>query len=206
MRHGAAVGMAVVLLSGCVHVRLGDGPGDADLARPPAAIAARGATLAKPASDRAVEVSPGILAGAGARRGDGVTSREGGLGLELSVYATRVKLGEMVLGDEAPDYEFIGDANAWGINLGWTPTQMRSGPLESHQPSAYVEAQWRRALTGVAVGAAFTPEDPRRARSAIQVTTMFGPAYARMQTLLDGNLALEVGLAFKMRIAFSWGP
>jgi hypothetical protein len=204
MRHGAAVALAVVLLSACVHVRLGDGPGDADLARPPAAIAARGATLAKPASDCALVVSPGILAGAGARRGDGVTSREGGLGLEVSVYATRVKLGEMVFGDNAPDYAFVGDA--WGMNLGWTPTQTRSGPLENHQPSAYVEAQWRRELAGVAVGAAFTPEDPHRARSAIQATTMLGPAYARVQTLLDGNFAFEVGLAFKMRIAFSWAP
>lgn len=201
-----AVDLLVVtaaLAGGCVHVRLRDSAGDVDLGRPPAALAARGATLPRPPSDRALVVSPGVLVGAGARRAEGVVTREHGLGVELGLYATRIRLDEFMLDGARPDYGF-GELQAWGLNLGWTPSSTRSS-VENHQPSAYAEGQWRRDFAGLAAGIAFTPEDPRRARTAVQITPLFGPAYARVQALLDGNFAFEVGVAIKFPVLISWG-
>jgi hypothetical protein len=206
MRPGAA-GLAVIaLLTGCAHFRLRDGPGDVDLARPPPAIEARGATLPRPTLDRALAVSPGVLAGAGARQLDSGMTREAGLGFELGIYATHVKLAETVLAREKRDYGFGDHPRAWGINLGWTPSATRSAGHASHQPAAYVEGQWQSELGGVAAGMAFTPGDSRRSRTAVQIAPMWGPAYGRFQVLLDGNIAFEVGLALKIPVILSWGP
>jgi hypothetical protein len=197
--------IVVALSTGCVHLRLSDGPGDVDLARPPPAIAARGATLPRPPRDPALVVSPGVMAGVAARHTDRAFSSDAGLGFELGIYATRVNLSDTVLEGKAPDYGFGPDAQAWGINLGFTPSATRSPQQKTHQPSAYVEAQWRCDLAGVAAGAAFTPWDSRRALTAVQVTPMYGPLYARVQVLLDGNLACELGVALKIPIVVSWG-
>jgi hypothetical protein len=213
MRSGAA-GLAVVaLLTGCAHFRLRDGPGDVDLARPPPVIEARGATLPRPTIDRALVVSPGVLAGLGTRQGDNGAIREAGLGFELSISATHVHLSETALDNEGRDYGFDQRLLAWGVNLGWTPSATRSPGQVNHQPSAYVEAQWWHDLDpqepiplGVAAGVAFTPDDSRRARTAVQIAPMLGPLYTRFQFLLDGNIAFEVGLALKIPVVLSWGP
>ena len=205
MRPGAA-GMAVIaLLAGCAHFRLRDGPGDVDLSRPPPAIDARGATLPRPTLDRAPALSPGVLAGAGARQLDSGMTREAGLGFELGVYATHVKLADRILADTKRDYGYGDHPTAWGINLGWTPPATRSGQTD-HQPAAYVEAQGWYAAGGVAAGVAFTPGDSRRARTALQIAPLLGPFYGRFQVLLDGNIAFEVGLALKIPVILSWGP
>jgi len=205
MRPGAA-GMAVIaLLAGCAHFRLRDGPGDVDLSRPPPAIDARGATLPRPTLDRALALSPGVLAGAGARQLDSGMTREAGLGFELGVYATHVKLADRILADTKRDYGYGDPPTAWGINLGWTPSATRSGQTD-HQPAAYVEAQGWYEAGGVAAGVAFTPGDSRRARTALQIAPLLGPFYGRFQVLLDGNIAFEVGLALKIPVILSWGP
>jgi hypothetical protein len=207
VRRAGVAGLAAIALSaGCVHLRLRDGPGDVDLARPPPAIEARGATLPRPTRDRALVLSPGVLAGMGVREVDSGASREAGLGLELGIYATHIKLNEMVLGNAGRDYGYGAHPQAWGINLGWTPSATRSAGHASHQPSAYVEAQWRYEFEGVAAGVAFTPGDSRRARTAVQVAPMLGPFYGRLQVLLDGNIAFELGVALKIPVVISWGP
>ena len=206
MRPGAAGLVAIALLSGCAHFRLRDGPGEVDLARPPPAIEARGATLPRPTLDRALVLSPGVLAGAGARQVDSGMSRESGLGFELGIYATHVKLAETILGDAGRDYGYGENPRAWGINLGWTPSATRSPDHASHQPTAYVEGQWRSELEGLAAGVAFTPGDARRARTAVQIAPMWGPFYGRFQVLLDGNIAFEVGVAVKVPVILSWAP
>jgi hypothetical protein len=201
MRRAGVLPLAL-LAGGCLHLRLRDGAGDVEVGRPPPALAARGATLPRPPWDRALVVSPGVLVGAGARHAEGVVIREHGLGFELGLYATRVKLDEMVFDGKSPDYGFAEDA--WGLNLGWTPPETRSS-VPRNQPSTYVEGQWRHELAGLAAGLAFTPEDAGRARTAFQVTPLLGPAYARVQILLDGNFAFEVGLAIKFPVVISWG-
>jgi hypothetical protein len=205
VKGAACLSVAVAALaSGCVHLRLRDGAGDVDLGRPPPALAARGATLPRPPWDRALVVSPGVLVGAGVRSAEGVVTRERGVGFELGLYATRIRLDEMMLDGERLDYGFGPVFQAWGVNLGWNPPATRSS-VESHQPSAYIEAQWRRELAGLAAGVAFTPEDARRVRTALQITPLLGPAYARVQLLLDGNVAFEVGIAIKLPVLISWG-
>jgi len=206
MRAGVA-GLAVIAsLTGCAHVRLRDGPGDVDLARPPSAIDARGATLPRPTLDRALALSPGVLVGAGARQLDSGMTREAGLGFELGIYATHVQLADRVLINEKRDYGYGDHPTAWGINLGWTPTATRTHGQTDHQPAAYVEAQGWYEGGGVAAGLAFTPGDSRRGRTAIQIAPLLGPFYGRFQVLLDGNIAFEIGLALKIPVILSWGP
>jgi hypothetical protein len=203
---GAAAGVVAAVLSvGCAHVRLHDGPGEVDLGRPPPALAARGATLPARTIDRAVVVSPGVLAGLGAREvGDGDMHGAASLGFELGVHATHVKMSELAKGGSR-DFGFP-DVAGWGVNFGWTPYQTRTPAQRSHQPSMYLEGQWRKELVGLAAGVAFTPEDSRRERTGFQVTPLAGPFYGRLQVLLDGNVALEFGLAVKIPVVFSWGP
>jgi len=204
VKAAAAAGLAAALSLGCAHVRLHEGPGDVDLEHAPPALAARGATLPARTLDRAVVVSPGLMAGVGARDGDDDMHGEAGIGLELGVHATRVSMSEMVE-DDSRDYGFP-DATGWGVNVGWTPYWARTPLQKSHQPSMYVEAQWRGELQGLALGAAFTPEDARRSRTGFQLTPLFGPFYGRLQVLLDGNVAVEFGVALKFPVVISWGP
>jgi hypothetical protein len=155
--------------------------------------------------DRAVVLSPGVLAGLGAREvGDGDMHGAASLGFELGAHTTRVKMSELDK-DGSRDYGFR-DMAGWGVNFGWTPYQTRTPAQRSHQPSMYLEAQWRWYLLGLAAGAAFTPEDSRRERTGFQVTPLAGPFYGRLQVLLDGNVALELGVAIKFPVVFSWGP
>jgi hypothetical protein len=214
VKPAAFASLAVIALSaGCVHFRLRDGPGHVDLARPPPAIEARGATLPRPTTDRALVLMPGVLGGVGVRQSDNGAIREAGLGVELSIYATHVHLSDTALGNKGRDYGFDHGPQAWGINLGWTPSATRSPAQVNHQPSAYVEAQWwhgldprEPVLLGVAAGVAFTPDDPRRARTAVQIAPMLGPLYGRFQVLLDGNIGFELGVAVKIPVILSWAP
>jgi hypothetical protein len=204
VKAAAAAGLAAALALGCAHVRLSEGPGDVDLERAPPALAARGATLPARTVDRAVVVSPGLMAGVGARGAGDEMHGEAGIGAELGVYTTRVSVSEMVEGNSR-DYGFR-DMAGWGVNVGWTPYWARTSVPKGHQPSTYVEAQWRKDFYGLAVGAAFTPEDARRERAGFQLTPMFGPFYGRLQVLLDGNVAVEFGVALKFPVVISWGP
>ena len=148
-------------------------------------------------------LSPGVLAGLGSREFDGRSQNESALGFELGLYWTRLTFAETSLRGEAPSY-YRPDQAALGLNLGWTPTQTRSGEAD-HQPTSYAEVQWRTALYGLAAGAAFSPGEWTKARTALQLTPLLGPFYGRVQWLLDGGMALEFGVAIKFPVLFSFG-
>ena len=204
MKRAAMAIVAATLAAGCAHLRLRDGAGDVDLDRPPPVLAARGATLPRPPVDHALVLTPGLLTGAGAREGDGTLLRQAGLGFELGIALTHVTVGDVVRANGNLDYGFGADRRAWGLNLGVTPSLTRIGYQTHLQPLAYVEGQWRSDLTALAAGVAFTPNDARRARTGVQVTPAYGPAYARVLVLLDGNVAFEVGVTLKFPVVLSW--
>ena len=197
------VAMATISATGCALYQIG-GPsaGHVELWQPPSAPAARGAGIAAPASEPTLVLSPGVLAGLGSREVDGRSQNESAVGFELGLYWTRLTFAETSLRGEAPRYR--PDKAALGLNLGWTPTQLRSG-FADHQPTSYAEVQWRTALYGLAAGAALSPGEWTKARTALQVTPLLGPFYARVQWLFDGGMALEIGFAIKFPVLFLFG-
>ena len=189
--------------TGCAIYRIGGAPpGHVELWQPPSAPAAHGAALAAPVSERTLLVSPGVLAGLGSRQVDGESHGESALGFELGLYWTRLTFAETSLRGEAPSYH--PDRAALGLNLGWTPTQLHSG-AHDHQSTAYLELQWRTALYGLAAGVAFSPGDSTKARTGLQLTPLLGPFYARLDWLLDGSMALEIGVTIKFPVLFLFG-
>jgi hypothetical protein len=188
---------------GCANVQSGGRlPGKVDLWRPPDAPAARGATPAPPAPEPTLMVSPGVLAGTGARETARAVQAEAALGFELGLYGTRVTPDEKALVGETPGS--TRPRSAFGLNLGWTPTKLRSGRSD-HQPTSYVELQGRRVFWGLAVGVALSPGEWTRARSGVQATPLCGPFYLRLQTMFDGSLSVELGVAIKIPALVSFG-
>jgi hypothetical protein len=191
----------------CVHLPIRDaGPGTIDLWQPPAALAAPGATLPRRPPATAVAVSPGVLAGAGWRniRGGG-NSGGASLGFELGLHRARVRRTET---GEDGQLDFGGERDAWwGVNVGWTPSETRTSSTSSRAilpPSMYVELQWSRLVYGLAAGAALSPGDLRRERAGLQVVPMSGPLFLRLQLLLDGTFATELGVALKLPVLISF--
>jgi hypothetical protein len=188
---------------GCAHVQLGGTvPGQVDLWRPPNAPAAPGALLAPPAPEPTLVVSPGVLAGTGVREAAGAGQGEAALGFELGLYWTRVTPNDRAPAGEAPG--FTRPRSALGLNLGWTPTALRSG-RSAHQPTTYVELQARGDWWGLALGAALSPAEWTRARTGFQLTPLSGPFYLRLQAMLDGSLSIELGVAIKIPVLISFG-
>src|SRR6185312_6364622 len=101
-----AVLMAVVTVTiGCANIQVGGTlPGRVDLWRPPNAPAATGATLAPPAPEPTLIVSPGVLGGTGVRETAGIAQAEAGLGFELGLYWTRVTPDETAIAGHAPGF------------------------------------------------------------------------------------------------------
>jgi hypothetical protein len=207
---GRASGRAAVLLAlvaatfDCATFQVGGGPlpGKVDLSQPPSAMAARGAVLAPPAPEPALIVSPGVLGGTGARQTAGTSQAEAALGFELGLYLAKVIPAETVPAGAAPG--FTRPRSAFGLNLGWTPVQLRSGRSD-HQPTTYAELQGRHDFWGLAVGVALSPGDWTRARSGVQVTPLCGPFYLRLQSMFDGRLSVELGLAIKIPVLIAFG-
>ena len=198
--------MAAVAASGtgCALYRIGGAsPGHVDLWQPPSAPAAHGATIAAPVAEPTLVVSPGVLAGLRSTEVDGESHNGAALGFELGLYWTRLVFEEKSLPGESPSYDRR-DRSALGLNLGWTPTQLQSGSAD-HQSTTYVELQWRTVLYGLAAGVAFSPGESNKARTGLQLTPLMGPFYARLDWLLDGSMALEIGVAIKFPMLFSFG-
>jgi len=188
---------------GCANFQIGGAlPGKVDLWQPPDAPAARGSMLAPPAPEPTLIVSPGVLAGTGARETAGAAQAEAALGFELGLYWTQVTPHEKILAGETPS--FTRPSSALGVNLGWTPNQLRSGRSD-HQPTTYVELQERHDLWGLAVGVAVSPGEWTRARSGVQLTPLCGPFYLRLQSTFDGSLSTELGVAIKVPVLMSFG-
>ncbi|HXU60382.1 MAG TPA: hypothetical protein VN962_01685 [Polyangia bacterium] len=199
-----AVLMAVVTVTiGCANIQVGGTlPGRVDLWRPPNAPAATGATLAPPAPEPTLIVSPGVLGGTGVRETAGIAQAEAGLGFELGLYWTRVTPDETAIAGHAPG--FSRPRAAVGLNLGWTPAELRSGRRD-HQPTTYVELQGRQDFWGLAFGVALSPGEWSRARSGVQLTPLCGPFYLRLQSTFDGSLAIELGVAIKIPVLILFG-
>ena len=193
--------------TGCALYRIGGAsPGHVELWQPPSAPAAHGATIAAPAPEPTLVVSPGVLAGLRSTAIDGESrgSHNGAaLGFELGLSWTRLVFEETALPGEAPSDDRR-DKSALGLNLGWTPTQLQSGSA-LHQPTTYVELQWRTILYGLAAGVAFSPGESSNARTGLQLTPLLGPFYSRLEWLFDGSMAFEIGLAIKFPLLFSFG-
>ncbi len=188
---------------GCANFQIGGTlPGKVDLWQLPNAPAARGATLAPPAPEPTLVVSPGVLGGTGARETAGAAQAEAALGFELGLYWTRVTPDDKTLVGDTPG--FSRPRSAFGLNLGWTPTELRSGRSD-HQPTTYVELQGRHDFWGLAVGVALSPGESTRARSGVQLTPLCGPFYLRLQSMFDGSLSIELGVAIKIPILISFG-
>ena len=120
----------------------------------------------------------------------------------LGLYLAQVIPAETVRAGEAPG--FTGPHSAFGLNLGWTPVQLRSGRSD-HQPTTYAELQGRQHFWGLAIGVALSPGDWTRARSGVQVTPLCGPFYLRLQSMFDGRLSVELGLAIKIPVLIAFG-
>jgi hypothetical protein len=194
---------SIAATMGCASYQIGATlPGKVDLWQPPSAPAARGATPAAPAPQHTLVISPGALAGTGVRETAGVWQNEAALGLELGLYWTRVTPDETVLAGDS--LGFSRPRSAFGLNLGWTPSALRSGSSE-HQAKTYLELQGRRDLWGLALGVALSPGDATRARTGLQLTPLWGPFYLRVQTMFDGALSLELGVALKVPVLLSFG-
>jgi len=145
---------------------------------------------------------PGVLGGTGAREAAGAAQAEAALGFELGLYWTRVTPDDKTLVGDTP--WFSRPRSAFGLNLGWTPTELRSGRSD-HQPTTYVELQGRQDLWGLALGVALSPGEWTRARSGVQLTPLCGPFYLRLQSMFDGSLSIELGVAIKIPILISFG-
>lgn len=202
-REAALLGAFVAATVGCANFQIGGAlPGKVDLWQPPNAVAAQGATLAPPAPEPTLIISPGVLAGTGARETAGGSQAEAALGFELGLYWTRVTPDEKVLAGEA--LGFTRPRSTLGLNLGWTPTELRSGRSD-HQSTTYVELQGRHDFWGLAAGVALSPGEWTRARSGVQLTPLCGPFYLRLQSMFDGSLSIELGVAIKVPVLISFG-
>jgi hypothetical protein len=191
--------------NGCWYARLGaDPPGHVDLAKPPAALAARGVTLPEPAWSPTLAISPGVLAGLGAHAAAaGSTRAETGLGFELGLYGTATKRGEVSIPGKR-DWDLAD--HAVGVNLGWTPSQTRTAGAGPHAPTAYLEAQWRYQLAGVAAGVAASPGAAGGAHPGVQVTPLWGPFYLRaLWQPSGGGVTVEAGVAIKVPGLLAFG-
>jgi hypothetical protein len=109
---------------------------------------------------------------------------------------------EKALAGHAPG--FSRPRSAVGLNLGWTPAELRSRRSD-HHPTTYVELQGRHDFWGLAFGVALSPGEWSRARSGVQLPPLCGPFYLRLQSAFDGSLAIELGVAIKIPVLISFG-
>ena len=60
-------------------------------------------------------------------------------------------------------------------------------------------------MWGLAFGVALSPGEWTRARSGFQLTPLCGPFYLRLQSMFDGSLSIDLGVAIKIPILISFG-
>ncbi len=148
-------------------------------------------------------LSPGVLAGLRSTEIDGASHNGTALGFELGLYLDAARLrGEVPLRKGAELHARTSPRSA-STSDGRPPSSSPVPPITN--PTTYVELQWRTVLYGLAAGVAFSPGESNKARTGLQLTPLLGPFYARLDWRFDGGMALEIGVAIKFPMLFSFG-